>query len=82
MSAPKFEPKPTRYKPRRRSLDELPVYYTIPEAAQLLRRSTESARRWLLRAGLVIKRGGRPCVATAHLIAEFPEVMQRLLLED
>jgi hypothetical protein len=82
MNPARFEQKDTKYKPRRRGLDALPVYYTIPEAAKLLKRSTESARRWLTHAGLVIHRGGRPCVATAQLLAEFPEVTQRLLLDD
>lgn len=80
--ADRFEPKQTKFKPRRSRLDDLPVYYTIPEAAKLLRRKTESARRWLTHAGLVVQRGGRPCVPTAHLLAEFPEITQRLLLDD
>jgi hypothetical protein len=74
----RFEPKARGFKPKGRGLNDLPLYYTIPEAARLMRREVESARKWLKRAGLVIHRGGRPCVSTAHLLAEFPEVRQRM----
>jgi|1185.fasta_scaffold05085_4 hypothetical protein len=59
----------------------VPTYLTIPEAAQAFGRTVRSTRKWLSRAGLVVMRGGRPCVSPERLRAEFPEAYNRMLLD-
>lgn len=58
---------------------EVPTYLTIPEVAKGMRRSVESARRWLRKAGIIEHRGGRPCVVPERLRCEFPEAYNRIM---
>jgi hypothetical protein len=54
------------------------VYYTMAEAGVLLGKSTEAARKWLLRGGLPRKVGGRWMVSSSQLMALFPDMFQSL----
>jgi CTP:molybdopterin cytidylyltransferase MocA len=65
---------------RRRA--DVPTYLTIPEVAKGMRRSVESTRRWLQRAGILEHRGGRPCVVPERLRCEFPEAYNRIIRDS
>jgi hypothetical protein len=77
-----FKPKREPFRPKARGLVDAPVYLTIPECAELMKRKTKYVWQWLDRCKLIDRRGGRPVVITDRLLAEFPELKQRLLLRD
>jgi hypothetical protein len=54
------------------------VYFEIAEIAPLLGKSTEAARKQLVRAGAVRKIGSRWVMTRSKLIALYPEAFQKL----
>lgn len=54
------------------------VYFETSEIAAALGKSTEATRKWLSRHGISRKRGGRWVVTAGRLLAELPEVFQKL----
>jgi hypothetical protein len=58
------------------------AYLSVPEVAKLIGWNTERTRKWLTRAKVIVRRGGRPVVTTERLHAEFPEAFQRLVMRD
>lgn len=58
------------------------TYLSVPDVAQLFGWTTEATRKWLTKAGLLVRRGGRPVTTPERLHAEFPEAFQRLATRD
>jgi hypothetical protein len=58
------------------------TYLSVPDVARLLGWTTRATRKWLTKAGVLMRRGGRPVTTPERLHAEFPEVFQRLAASD
>lgn len=54
------------------------IYFTPAEVAQVIGRTTQTARIWLRREGALLKRGGRYYTTAERLLAAFPEAFQEL----
>lgn len=54
------------------------IYFTTSEVAEVIGKSTETARNWLRREGALVKRGGRYYATLDRLIVSFPEAFQEL----
>ncbi len=52
------------------------VYYDTAEVAKMIGLTTEKARYWLKREGVVRKRGGRYYTTISRLMSAFPEAFQ------